>query len=220
MATPTPGRVQPAHRVGEHLDRRRVEPLHVVDRDEERPGLAQPAQEGGGADRHRLGRQRVARPGAQQRDLDRLALRIGQLGQLRLGRAEQIGDRRVAEQALVLGRLGHQHPPPLLDGLLDQRAPQHGLADARLAHERQHAGRSAGPRRAIASIVRRSTSRPATAVPTRKATNAQIPRRFVRGGSGQPRPSRVRFRMSSCSCTWMVWLPVAGLPEPTRDTSR
>ena len=207
-------------RVREDLDRRRVEPLDVVDGDQERPVLRQSVEERARADRHRLGRQGVTRPGPQERDLDRLPLRDRELGELRLGRGEEVGDRRVPEQPLVLGRLGHQYPPAPLDRALDDPPPQDGLADARLAHQRQQA-------RTLAEGVEPVRDGAPFDIPARhrrphdeRLQTPRSPRRFVRGGSGQPRPSKVRFRMSSCSWTWMVWLPVAGLPEPTRDTSR
>jgi len=78
---------QPPNRELEHRRRRRVQPLHIVDRDDERPGNGQAAQrrqEAGGDST--LINAPIARIRKQDRHLERTPLRLGQLRQRHLKR--------------------------------------------------------------------------------------------------------------------------------------
>ena len=120
----------------EHSRRGAVEPLRVVDDAQERlllGGLRQQVED------REPDEERVRRPsGAEpERDLERLALRIGQaLHELEARRA-QLLQRREGELHLSLDpdRAGDAEVRRRLDRVLEQR----GLADARLAVDHQHA---------------------------------------------------------------------------------
>jgi hypothetical protein len=134
------GRVpEPARRERERLGRRRIEPLHVVDRHHHRAGGAERVEH---AERDRVrGRRRVPGRGAQQRHLERRPLRRGQRADV--DAVEQIGQR--GERVLGLGarRSRHEHGATLVARGLDARLPQRRLADARPAGEHQRGRRRA-----------------------------------------------------------------------------
>ena len=124
-------------REGEHRRGGPVEPLHVVDGDDERRGARQRAQRGQGGERDGLLVRRRAGIRDEQRRLERAPLRGGEVVQ-RLGvGAEQVAERRVREARLRLGGTGGDRPHARRLRACDRRLPQRRLADARLARDEQ-----------------------------------------------------------------------------------
>ena len=118
-----------------------VEPLHVVDREHDRRvGRREQQQRAqADADRGRVGRG-VAGGAADQRDLERLALRGRQLVQVIVG--EIVGEVAEArEREPRLGLLGDaaQHAVAARLRVGQRRPPDGGLADAGLALDQQRA---------------------------------------------------------------------------------
>ena len=95
----------PAQREGERARRRAVEPLHVIQREDQRRGLGEQRRHRG-ADRAAV-RRRSARALAQQRDVERVALGLGQLGAG--DRREQVRERRERELGFGLDRPAGEH---------------------------------------------------------------------------------------------------------------
>ena len=124
---------------GEHRGGGPVEPLHVVDGDDERRGARQGAQRGQGRERDGLLVRRRAGVGDEQRGLERAPLRGGEVLQ-RLGvRAEQVAERGVGEARLRLGGTRGDRPHARGLGSSDRRPPERRLADPRLARDQQRA---------------------------------------------------------------------------------
>ena len=115
----------------DHLGALGVEPLHVVDRDQQ-PLVRGEQRDAGQPDAARV-RRRVAGVGAQQRDLERTPLRGREAVEVR--GAEQVAERDEREPALGArgARREHVHP----DGArgVGARAPDGALADPRLARD-------------------------------------------------------------------------------------
>jgi hypothetical protein len=132
--------LEPARGERERLGGGRIEPLHVVDRDEERlvsGQRAQPVQESDG-DRLRV-RRCTDGLGPQQRDLQRAQLRGRQLCELvRADAVEQVDQRREGEPRLGAARPGGENAQAVLPRNVGPGLPERGLADARPAgqHER------------------------------------------------------------------------------------
>ena len=125
---------------GEHRRGGPVEPLHVVDGDDERRGACHGAQRGEGGERDGLLIRRRAGVGDEQRRLERAPLRVREVLQhLGVG-AEQVAERRVREARLRLGGTCGDRPHARCLRTSDRRLPQRRLADARLAGDQQRAG--------------------------------------------------------------------------------
>jgi hypothetical protein len=144
---PHPRGLKPPHGKVQHAGRWRVQPLQVVDRDQERLVRCQLQQ--GAADRRRQ-RAWVARRAvgvaAQQRDLQRLPLRRRQAREEIVGKpGQQVGERRQRQLGLALGGAAAQDGVVACRGTLGGGLPQRGLADARAAlqHQRRRARRHA-----------------------------------------------------------------------------
>ena len=130
---------QAPRREGEHRGGGPVEPLHVVDGDDERRGARQGAQRGQGGERDGLLVRRRAGVGDEQRGLERAPLRGGEVVQ-RLGvGAEQVAERGVGEARLRLGGTRGDRPHARGLGASDRRPPERRLADPRLARDQQRA---------------------------------------------------------------------------------
>ena len=108
------GRLEPWRRELQHFERRRVEPLHVVDRDQERPAIGQRAQdvEKTERDRPQLGWP-TGRLGAQDRDLERSPLRSVQVPELRaVDPVEKIDEPGECQPRRRSVRTRREHPDP------------------------------------------------------------------------------------------------------------
>ena len=130
---------QPPRGEAERLQRRAVDPLRVVDRDEQRRvgrGGGQQAEDGGergeAVDRLVAHRQRAAQRGG---------LRRRQVLDQRQHRMQQLVQARERQLGLVLGAGGAQHAH--VGGALGGRAQQRGLADPGLPGQHQD-GAAAG----------------------------------------------------------------------------
>ena len=118
-----------------------VEPLHVVDREHDRRvgGREQQQRAQADADRGRVGRS-VAGGAADQRDLERLALRGGQLVQVVVGKiVREVAEAREREPRLGLLGDDAQHAAAARLRVRQRRPPHRGLADAGLALDQQRA---------------------------------------------------------------------------------
>ena len=131
--------VEAARRVGERVGGRAVEPLDVVDRDEDGlPGgeRAEGAQEAD-RDRRALGRgARRRRP--KQRDLERVQLRGREATELgRCDPVEQVDQRRERVLGLGIGGSRREHAKTAIPRSVDARLPERRLADAGAADEHE-----------------------------------------------------------------------------------
>ena len=131
--------VEAARRVGERVGGRAVEPLDVVDRDEDGlPGgeRAEGAQEAD-RDRRALGR-RPRRRRPKQRDLERVQLRGREAAELgRCDPVEQVDQRRERVLGLGVGGSRREHAKTALARSVDARLPERRLADAGAADEQE-----------------------------------------------------------------------------------
>ncbi len=121
----------------EHACRRRVEPLDVVERSDDRAALGEKAKhiEQGESDRARIG-SLLARLGEEKCDLERATTRWGERGRhLVEDRRQEVGETREGEQRLGLDASMGEDAAEALSGLLDTRLPEDRLADAGLAGE-------------------------------------------------------------------------------------
>ena len=130
--------VEAAQRVSERLARRRVEPLRIVERDEQRLLLGEQAQQ---VERREPDRPRVRhRPVARcepQRDLEGVSPRRRErLHSIELMR-EQVTERREGELPPGLGRSCLQDASPALARRGNTSLPKRRLADSGLAHEHE-----------------------------------------------------------------------------------
>ena len=126
---------------GEHRGRRPVEPLDVVDRDQQPAVASAAAQELEDASRERVP---VDRPGggrAGERALDRNALRRRKQPELLVRRRlEQVRQSRVRELHLALGRSGREHPQAAVTRDPNALLPDRRLAEPALAVEHERRG--------------------------------------------------------------------------------
>jgi hypothetical protein len=132
---------QPPQRELERGRRARVEPLEVVDGEQDGPRRCQLAEDGADSRGHRApidgGRSRIRQ---EKRNLESAPLGLGQSSdRIFRHRLEQIGERREREPRLRLGRAAGEHAEPALVRKPDDLAPDRRLADPRLALEREHA---------------------------------------------------------------------------------
>ena len=136
---------QPSQREGQHARRGGVDPLAVVDRDDEGPLLGEQLQARSDGDPERAWVDCVVWYAVdQQRHLDRMPPRFGEQRQHALhGAFEEVGENDVREPTLDLRRSRRQHPVAAPFGLGDAGRPERGLPDARLALQHQ------GPRPAV-----------------------------------------------------------------------
>ncbi len=121
-----------------------VEPLHVVDPDEDRALSGERAQDAERSDRHRP-LQRLLPYGLppQERHLERVTLWLGELAQdLVRYLGEQIAERSVGELRLRLDGSTRQHPVRAGSGSRKALLPEHRLADPDLTLQ-QDGGRAA-----------------------------------------------------------------------------
>ncbi len=133
--------------VRENGGRRIVEPLGVVDREDQRLLAGELAQERRRGDRERpLVRQLAGRLGPQDRDLQSVPLHGGKNGELGLDdRGQQVGQASEGERSLGLRRRRAQDPGFALVGALDRGPPDRRLADPRLAIDEQARQARLGP---------------------------------------------------------------------------
>ena len=131
--------LEPTRRVRQRVGRRAIEPLDVVDRDEEGlPGgkRAQGAEEAD-RDRRPLGR-RPRRRRAEERDLERVQLRGREAAELvRRDPVEQVDQRRERVLGLGVGRSCREDAEPVLARCVDARLPERRLPDAGAADEHE-----------------------------------------------------------------------------------
>ena len=130
---------EPPDRVGEDRRRGVVEPLGVVDRDDQRPGVGQRAQQRCRGHRQRpLVRQLAGWLGAQDGDLDGVPLDGGQGCELAVGDGRQeVGQAAEGERPFGLSWRRSEDPCTTLGGPLDPGPPDRGLADPRFADDQQ-----------------------------------------------------------------------------------
>ena len=128
---------------GDCVRGRGVEPLHVVDRDEQRTSRGERADGAQEAHAERSGRWWVGRGlRAQERYLERVQLRRGHVRQLFGGDAvEQIGQRRERELCLGPARPRGQHAQPPPSGHVEPGFPERRLADPRPTRQNERARR-------------------------------------------------------------------------------
>ena len=132
---------QPPYDVAQHPRRRRVDPPDVVDGDHQGPLRRQRADHAQHGDRDGVlaGLLVADRPGGpEQGDLEGAALHGGQRRRV-LGRdvLEQVAQRDERQVGLDVDRGRCEHPVPARDRGGDGRAPDGGLADARVALDEQ-----------------------------------------------------------------------------------
>ena len=121
----------------EHRRARPVEPLHVVDGDDERCRPSQRPQPGQRGERDGLLVGLLVALGQEEGDLERAALRAGEVLQhLGVG-AEEVAERSMGEARLRLGRTRGDHPHARRLRAAHRRLPQRRLADACLARDEQ-----------------------------------------------------------------------------------
>ena len=137
--------LEPPARERQHLGGRSVDPLDVVDRDDEAaaPGQrAQPVQE---AERDRMGIGRSAAGLlAKQGDLQGTELGSRQAELTRVDAVEEIDQRREGQLRLRLTRSRREDAHPALLRSLYPGLPERRLADARLAREDERRARARG----------------------------------------------------------------------------
>ena len=131
--------LEAAHDEVECVGGRRIEPLDVVDRDQQRLTGSQGAQRVQEAKRDRVGLgRRALRLGPQKGHHQRSQLRSRQANELlRLNPVEQIDQRGKREPRVGAARPRRQHPPAVHPGELEADLPERGLADSRPAHENE-----------------------------------------------------------------------------------
>ena len=142
-AFPEPPRQQHEHAVGldpsqrerEHGRRGRIEPLDIVDREHERPALAQELQHVAHSHGERAVVDDSARPVFEQERLrERPPPRRRQPGKDVCQRAlEEVGQPQAGKTALGLGGPRGEEQVPAFPRVLDTGSPQRRLADPRLA---------------------------------------------------------------------------------------
>ena len=153
---------QSPQRKGERARRRRIQPLHVVDRDEERLAVGEQLQRR--ADGHGKGAEvdRLLRVVPQEQgDLERAPPRCRQLGQHVGERVlEQVSQPGMGDSELDLGGPGGEDAQPALPRRLDTGEPERRLPDPGLAlqDERRRASAASRPRKP--SSAPNSSSRP------------------------------------------------------------
>ena len=133
--------VKPPRHELEHERRRRIEPLHVVHRNEHAPLSGQPPKETQAGSRDRpLIRRRPLLLRQQERGLERPPLDRGQrFERLAQHGLEQIGQPRKRETSLALSRTAYEHTHIPLASLPERSPPDRRLPDPRLTveHERR-----------------------------------------------------------------------------------
>jgi hypothetical protein len=138
---PHRGRLQPPGNEREHVQRMRVEPLDIVDRDHQRPGPGRAAQhvEEAESDRPHL-RWRTDRVGTQDDDIQRPPLRCGQGVEL-VGAdiVEKVDHGREREPRLGTAGPRRENPATASACRSDGGLPERRLADPGSAVERQRA---------------------------------------------------------------------------------
>jgi hypothetical protein len=127
--------------------RRRVEPLNIVDGEQDRLPLAQHLQHVAHRHADRPVIDRIAgRLLAEKRDLERTPpRRRDQRGDVRETRLEQVAQTDVSEPALGLRRSRHKDAEPPRARELDAREPKRRLADPSLALQHQRASPTPRP---------------------------------------------------------------------------
>ena len=134
--------IDTSHGVRQRLLRGSVEPLDVVDRDEQRISGRERAQRGQHAERDQVRLRRARGIGAVERDVERPALRWRQRRQLFVGDAvEQVDERSEGQPRLRAACPRHENPTAPLEPELDAALPEARLPDARLTLEDQRRGR-------------------------------------------------------------------------------
>ena len=137
---PHPLRAEAVLRELEHGAALGVEPLSIVDGDDDGPCVGELPEEGQerDADRPAIGR-RAFCCRAQQRDVQCAALGLGQPGELLgLHGREEVAERGERQTRLGRGRAAAQHQPTVRPCAAKRFLPQRRLADARFAFQREH----------------------------------------------------------------------------------
>ncbi len=135
--------IDASHGVRQRLLRGSVEPLDVVDREEQRISGRERAQRGQHAERDQVRLRRARRIGAVERHVERLALRRRQRRQLFGGDAiEQVDERSEGQPRLRAACPRHESSTAALEPELDAALPKAGLPDARLTLEDQRRRRA------------------------------------------------------------------------------
>lgn len=113
-----------------------VEPLHVVDRDDERLTLRERREQG---DERAADRALVCTAAApEQRRFERTLLWLRELvAAFVIGHSNEVGERGIRQHRLALSRLRAQHPVAAALSCGNALEPKRGLADARLALKQQ-----------------------------------------------------------------------------------
>ena len=131
---------KPSSRVGEPTGRGRVEPLGVVDRDDDRALVGERTQRAQERETDRVGvRRRALVVAEDERARERPVLRRRQRRERLVEHgAQEIADAGERERRLALGRAGREDAEPTVARLLETRLPEGGLPDAGVAFERDH----------------------------------------------------------------------------------
>jgi hypothetical protein len=130
---------EPPEREGERPRRREVEPLDVVDRDDERAGLREQLQHVAHRDRQRAVVDGLFGLVLQERHLERPPPRRAQPWQRLVGDTlEEVAQARVREAALRLRGARREHHEATCARRLDGSLPERRLADPRVPLEDEH----------------------------------------------------------------------------------
>jgi hypothetical protein len=140
---------EPADREPERVGGGRVEPLDVVDRDDERALLGQRLERAANADAERT---RIDRPAGgvldEQGDFERTPLRCRECGKRLVEHVlEEVGEPSVLEAALGLRRPRDEDARAALPRRIERRTPESGLPDPGLPLERDRRRRATGEER-------------------------------------------------------------------------
>ena len=139
---------EPPDGVRQDRGRALVEPLRIVHREEDRGRLGQQPQEARDRDRQRpLVGQRPGGLDPEERDLERMPLRVGQPSeQARVDIGEEVGQRPERETLLRASGPARQDREAGVRGGAETRRPDGGLADAGIAFEDEHREPARGAR--------------------------------------------------------------------------
>src|SRR6266581_3141169 len=148
-----PFRSQPSRGVHERARRRRIEPLHVVDRDHDGSYLGERPQhvQEGDADGVRVGRRALVVVVEYERATERTLLGLGQRSErvLECG-VEHVAQTGERERGLAFGGSRSQHAETLRLRFGGARLPERRLPDPRLAFEHQCRGSAGDARNEVA----------------------------------------------------------------------
>ena len=172
--------VEPSRSVGERGGRRRVEPLEVVDRNEQRCRGCEGAQRPEEADRDRLRfRGRTGGGRSEQRHLERLELRSGQSRQLLAPDAvEEVDERRERELRLGVARPHREDAQALIASSGDSGLPELRLPESRSTGENEGARARFASEEAAQGVELGLAPDDLSARPCRRLRHRPQPRRY------------------------------------------